>query len=363
MTRRGTDRRRGFTMIELLIVVALILFLMTITVAAISGGISMAREAATRATLLKLHGLVQQRVDAFNRAMDRTNLSQNSPPVRKMSNDWLSTYNMVPPAKVLEVLVKKQFFQARFPQHFGESPGADLSTIVQTGVTYNASAHRQETESAALLYWILTNSDVYGVGPVDESEFSSSEVKDTDGDGLLEFVDGWGRPLRFYRWPTHLIRPGDGSTVGAGVITSSSTSSGVDLAPVNRNLAGLIWSGLPAAPAVPGEVDPLTRDPDDPTGQVYRWATTLGGGLSPAAALTTIQNFFGTPSTYHAFLIVSAGADGSLGMQEPFHPHTPSTPISLTFPTLNTPQGRLGGLLNWNLIDSPILDNLSNRKR
>ena len=28
-------------------------------------------------------------------------------------------------------------------------------------------------------------------------------LKDTDGDGLPEFVDAWGEPLRFYRWPIY----------------------------------------------------------------------------------------------------------------------------------------------------------------
>lgn len=365
MTKLRTQQGRGgFTMIELLVVVGLVLFLMTVTVAAVSNAIGVARENATKATILKIHGLMQQRIDAFNRAMERTNLSQNSPPVRKMSNEWMSAYSMVPPPKVLEVLVKKQFFQARFPQHFGESPGADLSTLVQTGVTYNGLKHNRATESAALLYWILTNSEVYGVAPVDESEFSSAEVQDSDGDGLKEFVDGWGRPLRFYRWPTHLIRPGDGSSVGAGLIADSSAPGGVGFAPINRQLAGLIWSGLPAAPTVAGELDPLARDPDDPTGQVYRWASNLTGSVTPTAALTTVQNFFGTPNTYHAFLIISAGPDGVLGMQEPYHPHEPpATPISLTYPALEVPQGRLGGPSNWNLLDNGIIDNLTNRKR
>ena len=32
-------------------------------------------------------------------------------------------------------------------------------------------------------------------------DFSDREVKDTDGDGLPEFVDAWGQPLQFFRWP------------------------------------------------------------------------------------------------------------------------------------------------------------------
>ena len=32
-------------------------------------------------------------------------------------------------------------------------------------------------------------------------DFTDKEVQDTDGDGLPEFVDAWGQPLQFYRWP------------------------------------------------------------------------------------------------------------------------------------------------------------------
>ena len=36
-------------------------------------------------------------------------------------------------------------------------------------------------------------------------DFTDREVADTDGDGLLEFVDSWGRPLQFYRWPIYYV--------------------------------------------------------------------------------------------------------------------------------------------------------------
>ncbi|MGC4003935.1 MAG: hypothetical protein QM811_12740 [Pirellulales bacterium] len=32
------------------------------------------------------------------------------------------------------------------------------------------------------------------------SQFSESEIDDTDGDGCKEFVDGWGQPIFFLRW-------------------------------------------------------------------------------------------------------------------------------------------------------------------
>ena len=33
------------------------------------------------------------------------------------------------------------------------------------------------------------------------TQFSQSDIGDTDNDGLPEFLDGWGRPISFIRWP------------------------------------------------------------------------------------------------------------------------------------------------------------------
>ena len=352
--------RRGFTMVEILVVVGIILLLMTISVGVLRNAIGVARQKQTEATILKVHGLMQQRMDAFYRGIDKTNLQQAKD---KMRRDWYSTYSMIPPDRAIDVMVRKDILKSRFPENFLER---NLLTTPPTGVTVVAAKHNTKTQSAALLYWILTDSEVYGVAPVDESEFSSNEVQDTDGDGLKEFVDGWGVPLRFYRWPTHLIRPGDGSTTPPGM-----NAAGV-LSPPDRTYVSAMWSGLPSIPTVAGEFDPLTRDPDDPTGQIIQF---LNMPTTPAGAKTAVQNFFGTPNTYHAFLIVSSGPDKNLGMLDPSNELVKSVtvgpPMVVTFsgvdistPAIGTPQGRLGALSSWLPVgDNPITDNITNRKR
>ena len=42
--------------------------------------------------------------------------------------------------------------------------------------------------------------------PVGSGMFSEGEVGDTDGDGLPEFLDGWGRPIRYILWPAGFFR-------------------------------------------------------------------------------------------------------------------------------------------------------------
>ena len=74
------------------------------------------------------------------------------------------------------------------------------ATVVAT-VQANLNAHLHNTARSETLYAIL----VEGVGPLgsvfSRDDFSDREVKDTDGDGLPEFVDAWGQPIQFFRWP------------------------------------------------------------------------------------------------------------------------------------------------------------------
>ncbi len=68
-------------------------------------------------------------------------------------------------------------------------------------VLSNLTAHKHNTARSEMLYAIL----VEGVGPLGSAftrdDFTDREVQDTDGDGLPEFVDAWGQPLQFFRWP------------------------------------------------------------------------------------------------------------------------------------------------------------------
>ena len=63
------------------------------------------------------------------------------------------------------------------------------------------SNHTHKTARSEMLYALL----IEGQGPLgaafSRDDFTDREIQDTDGDGLMEFVDAWGEPLQFYRWP------------------------------------------------------------------------------------------------------------------------------------------------------------------
>jgi len=54
--------------------------------------------------------------------------------------------------------------------------------------------------NAELLYLIVEDSGYNGSSAIEL--FGRSEIRDTDGDGLNEFVDTYGNPIRWIRWPS-----------------------------------------------------------------------------------------------------------------------------------------------------------------
>ena len=78
-----------------------------------------------------------------------------------------------------------------------------VTSSFQSAVTARLQKHTHKTARSEMLYAIL----VEGLGPLGSvftsDEFTQREVQDTDGDGLPEFVDAWGEPLLFFRWPIY----------------------------------------------------------------------------------------------------------------------------------------------------------------
>lgn len=95
-----------------------------------------------------------------------------------------------------------------FPQGYNgvdDNGNTLIDELLESGndpsITTALTNHKHVTARAEALYALL----VEGQGPYgsvfNREDFTNNEVKDTDQDGLPEFVDGWGNPIQFYRWP------------------------------------------------------------------------------------------------------------------------------------------------------------------
>jgi prepilin-type N-terminal cleavage/methylation domain-containing protein len=79
--------------------------------------------------------------------------------------------------------------------------GEGVTNANQAQVLGNLGNHKHITARSEMLYALL----VEGRGPLgsvfNRDDFTDKEVQDTDHDGLPEFVDAWGQPIQFFRWP------------------------------------------------------------------------------------------------------------------------------------------------------------------
>jgi prepilin-type N-terminal cleavage/methylation domain-containing protein len=395
ISHHHNQNRSGFTLIELLMVVTIIGFLATMTVVVMSGITVQAEEEATKTTVLKVTRLLEQRIEAFDRAFKGSRRDQyvkGTIGLLKAINGRFEYYDKhpdeAPPAILL--LARKAGFRFEFPQRVAElnigggatpaAPGLSAAvtdstyglpfvlyqksaypiatqqlidegtatptrTEVNTRVSANWDVHQTHetashasdsvhgTESSELLYFTLTQSGTFGSSPVDADQFTSSEVIDTDEDGFPEFVDAWGHPLRFYRWPTRLFDPTapnpfrpdfdvvDDNTEVDPTPDNSEAGGLREILVSEREYAGLLVKGLPPSPfAIGGSTqrDLMLVDPDDPVGILY---TFIEDPKYKDMGIDLTQEYneakYHTPDTYHAPLIVSAGPDELLGLREP----------------------------------------------
>ena len=406
--------REAFTLVEILIVISIIILLITLMGAVIGNTVKKAREAATATLIEKIDKLLDERTKGFDRATKSLDFQRVIAP-RKQS--WEASGVSVSP-RMLLALSRKDFFKSNFPQRFEDlaSPDANANGVPDIleavpGVNVSALASqatpttRHATESSELLYFMLTRMQVFGVPPVGESDFSTSEVRDTDGDGLLEFVDGWGRPLRFYRWPTRLLKPNgirgfdnqygvagvddDGNTITDDLlefgkintddinIPWSPIPTTIPFPPTDRPniraIAGYLIEGLPSPPVISGQWDTLSEDPDDPYGSISteikrQYLSSNGATNLMRAPYSVNETNFPTIDTHHTPLIISVGPDGDLGLFEPYQGTASGasgagvldTDLGILAQPIHGPAGPYD---IGNLVISALTDNITNRNR
>lgn len=197
--------------------------------------------------------------------------------------------------------------------------------------------HNADTESSACLYLILSMK-------VSGATFSienvpSQFIKDTDGDGLMEFVDAWGKPLRFYRWPTDYVAylmdvAKQLTPVGLADPLSSNMDRDATMMEQNpTDLNGFFdyfsLNGLSPRqklfeedglyrlhPAYDPSL-PFTKTVDQSGAGQIDIGTSAAPGTGALTALRGDSGAKGTPKAYPLLpMIVSAGPDGEFGLYD-----------------------------------------------
>ncbi len=355
--------RAGFSLVEMLVVLAIIALLSSISFVVLGKTGEAAREAATKTSIKILSGALRERVDGFHELT--ASASQIDPELPPRTNnrvfrDQVTTFRRwyyndhlpltMPPftpqpqpsEPASEAFVRKAMFKSLFPQreedlwgYNGISNNGQLDDSPMLARMYPSgtldpdswkgrNTATPEADSSELLYLVLTEGDVFGLPPSEIGGIDQNLIGDTDGDSNLEFLDGWGKPLQFYNWPTRLIK--DNGVAYTGTVTVSGTS---------YPTASLLISNLPTAGGVASGVvatstsgrNRIDRDPEDPTRRLSSEPLITGAGtftmrtLPGAGTLITAYGF--QPAWYHDLntattpLVVSAGPDGTLGLYLP----------------------------------------------
>lgn len=330
--------RAGFTLVELLVVISIIAILAALTVRVAVGLVNEGREAGTKATISKIQRILDSRLQAFQRKYGNNDATTQ---VRlKRTPEWaLTTYLTIPDANGNAVALnenarliatRKLLYIQHFPQlawelNYRQHPGM----FREPG---NPTISVQPTEStvsnAEVLYDLIVNAAPVGEPPIGTDSFNANETGDTDNDGRLEFVDAWGQPLRFYRWPVLLFRP----DLPASDVLTPYNPSNPPPAP-RATFAMNLLASYPPDGLNNNQSNQLIRDPQDPLGLMTR-VNNLVAGSELLTLLANGNNWQGDrvfgfagfhyPQTFHAPMVVSAGADGDFGLQEPRYGGTTS---------------------------------------
>ena len=180
--RRGTPR--GFTLVEMLVVIVVLAILSTMILMAISNSYSTARDARTRTTITKLDALIMGKWETYQTR--RVPLKPSGTDRKTNAATRLSAIRELMRLEMPDVLMEVT-----------SAPTVVPLPSVTKGYKIKLAAATPEVSSAECLYQIIA----HGINDSEAiSQFNESEIADTDGDGCKEFVDGWGQPIFFLRW-------------------------------------------------------------------------------------------------------------------------------------------------------------------
>lgn len=234
-------RRNAFTLVELMVTMAIIALLASFLI----GSLYMAQQAAnrdrTKAIIARLDAAMKQRWEAYQwrpipLSMDQAVTNWNAR--RGSSGSALST-TAISDLHVAKLGTQREILRIEMPSRWSDldqpllflpqwknSSGSDITPSASAvpfsggtsigfrlctmhnllkssstnpgGATAATNYNNKTNVSAEFLYMILTN-EMPGA-PSIRSQLAEHEIGDTDQDGALEIIDGWGNPIYFQRW-------------------------------------------------------------------------------------------------------------------------------------------------------------------
>ncbi len=305
-TQKNTARA-GFSLIEMLIVIGIIGILVAVLFGALGGSLESARIASTRVTLQQIDDVLQQRYEAILQADVRSDAAT------------LSSLNSGVSKEQAEFIIRKILYRQALPQQNKDLFGLNLQEFTGTApppdddapfaAAYETaggdfSATQTDITAAELFFFAMTKGTtvrafpggkIHRVPTLDPGNINIQHIAVNSTTKLSSFVDDWGKPLRFYNFPTQLFFDNNSEVMVSGIPTGALNQDPLDAL------------GFLSDPFIHGR--PSTTPPLPP----FFYA--------PGASLNQLAF---NPANYHdrgrhyVPLLVSLGPDGALGLGEPF---------------------------------------------
>lgn len=216
--------RSGFTLVELMTVIAIIGLLSAFSVTIVRSSIESAKETQTRTTIAKIDNVLTtayekyqyRRVDLTNYYREFINVNGKSPAlaektqyrIGKLRDKLRCDFPCTPEELGLSSVENGSGSLKYTPIQAAIASAVSTATVDGTlsSLTYEEDSPAGTVKyrfiaNAELLYLVIMNAE-----PEARSLFSEREVADVDGNGLKEFVDGWGKPICWMRWAPSLPR-------------------------------------------------------------------------------------------------------------------------------------------------------------
>ena len=213
--------RRGFTLIELMVVFVIITILAGLSLAGLAGSRQRVKIDKTRTTIRKISEAIGPTYESYLRR--RFPLTPNIPNRRslaqqklsatrtqmayEMPDTWKDVFDNGASGVVTSVLALNASRTTTGPIVVPTASMLAYADFKKNGVIWSKS--NPLYDSAECLYMALARS---GLQPDIMEHFHSAEIGDKDGDGAPEFWDGWGNPIYFLRWAPGFSSPVQNST-------------------------------------------------------------------------------------------------------------------------------------------------------